>query len=143
MSENGLFSRMRFDACKTVDRPSQAREAEAAGESEDEAGPGQEERNSSVEVMEGEDELAPVIRTKKRQRKSQSSGNVFRSFCLRWFGLKFFVQSALPVKMGITKSGSIKVIYRSYSWSCSCMAGGRLQQRMRFLVPLILITRCK
>ena len=114
MSENTLPPSIGFDACKTIDRPSQVREAEPAGESQGEVDPGQEEPDCFAGDVESEDELEPVIRMKKRQRKSQTRGNVFQSSCLRCFGLKLFEQSAL-VRMGITKLGSIKAICESYS----------------------------
>ena len=75
----GLFCSIGFDACKPVDCPTQARDADPAEELEDEADLGQEEPDGFEGAAEAEDqdELEPVIRTKKRQRKSQGSGNVF------------------------------------------------------------------
>ena len=83
VSETGLFCRIGFDACECVDRPSRAEETEPGGEYEDEVDLGQEKRDNHVGVVSGEDELEPVITTKKRQRKSQGSGNAFQSFYLR------------------------------------------------------------
>ena len=80
----GLFCSIGFDACKPVDYPSRAREADPAEELEDEADLGQEEPDGFGGTVRGGDELEPVIRTKKRQRKSQSSGKVLSgSFCLK------------------------------------------------------------
>ena len=75
----GLFCSIGFDACKPVDYPSREREADPAEELEDEADLGQEEPDGfgGAVGVEDQDELEPVIRTKKRQRKSQGSGNVF------------------------------------------------------------------
>lgn len=92
MSKTGLFCSIRFDACKCVDRPSRAEETEPGGEYEDEVDLGQEKCDNHVGVVEGEDELQPVIMTKKRQQKSQGSGNAFQSFYLRCSGLKSFEQ---------------------------------------------------
>ena len=83
VSETGLFCRIGFDACECVDRPSQARETRPGGDCEDEIDLGEEKRDNHVGVVSGEDELEPVITTKKRQRKSQGSGNAFQSFYLR------------------------------------------------------------
>ena len=72
MSENGLFQySIGFDASKLIDRPSQARGAERTVESEDEVDLGQEEPDGFGGTVRGGDELEPVIRTKKRQRKHQ------------------------------------------------------------------------
>ena len=77
MSKLNLFCRIRFNACECVDRPSRAEETEPGGEYEDEVDLGWEMRDNHVGAVEGEDELEPVIMTKKRQRKSQGSGNAF------------------------------------------------------------------
>lgn len=85
-----------------VDRPSRAglEETEPASdhgngeEDEDEIDLGRKKRDDhhDVGVMEPEgnsnDELEPVIITKKRQRKSQGSGMAFQSFYLECSGLK-------------------------------------------------------
>ena len=92
MSKTDLFCSIRFDACRCVDRTSRAEETEPGGEYEDEVDLGWETHDNHVGVVEGEDELEPVIMTKKRQRKSQGSGNASQSFYLRCSGLKFFEQ---------------------------------------------------
>lgn len=114
MSKTDLFCSIRFDACRCVDRTSRAEETEPGGEYEDEVDLGWETHDNHVGVVEGEDELEPVIMTKKRQRKSQGSGNVFWGFCSQRFGLKLFAQSALPVKRGITSFGSMRDMSGSY-----------------------------
>ena len=116
MSENGLPCRIRIDACKPVDRPTQGGDAGPGEGLEDEADHGREEPDGFEGAGEDDDddELAPVIRTKKRQRKSQGSGNVFWGFCSQRFGLKLFAQSALPVKRGITSFGSMRDMSGSY-----------------------------
>ena len=92
MSETGLLCSIGFDACECVDRESRARETGPGGECEDEVDLEEEEHDIHAGIVEGEDELEPVITTKKRQRKSQGSGNAFQSFYLRRSGLKFFEQ---------------------------------------------------
>ena len=72
---NGLFCDIRIDACKCVARSSRAEEP--GGEDEGEVDLGQEMRDNHVGLVESEDEVQPIIRTKKWQRKSQGSGNVF------------------------------------------------------------------
>ena len=62
---------------ENLDHPSQAGEAERADESGDELDFRQEELDCFTGISEGDDELEPVIRTKKRKR--QSTGLVFCS----------------------------------------------------------------
>ena len=77
-----MFCSIRIDACKCVDRSSRAEEPGEEGEGE--VDPGQETHNNHVGLVESEDEVQPMIKKKKRQWKSQSSGKVLSgSFCLK------------------------------------------------------------
>lgn len=136
-----MFCSIRIDACKCVDRSSRAEEPGEEGEGE--VDPGQETRNNHVGLVESEDEVQPMIKKKKRQRKSQSSGNGPQGFYLRCFSLTSFEHQAPVVKREITRLGSIRVICGSFSCLCSYIAGGRLRRRMHSPVPWIMLTRRK